>query len=127
MFRLGDWYVSPRQWLINVSENVVKPLAGKNYFGKALADSITSDLVVVSDSGFMEEVMPLVERGHDVYVLRIVRDGFTFEGDSRRYLEPSHFYKTIQVQNNGSLESYYNRLDSIVCDILGISGTVGVL
>lgn len=124
-FVVGSSRVSPRQWLIHVSENVVKPLLGKDFFGKQLAQSITSDLVVISDSGFESEIIPLLEAGHDVYVFRIERDGYTFAGDSRSYLPTSPLYKTFLVENNGTLEQFLNKVGSIVDDVVGISGTSG--
>lgn len=124
-FVVGSSRVSPRQWLIHVSENVVKPLLGKDFFGKQLAQSITSDLVVISDSGFESEIIPLLEAGHDVYVFRIERDGYTFEGDSRSYLPTSPFYGTFLVENNGTLEQFLNKVGSIVDDVVGISGVSG--
>jgi hypothetical protein len=117
--------VSPRQWLIHCSETIVKPLLGSDFFGKSLANSITEDLVVCSDGGFESEVLPLITAGHDVYVLRIERDGYTFDGDSRSYLPVKPFYKTILVENNKSLLHFENKIYGIVDDILGISGTDG--
>lgn len=126
-FRVNGEFVSPRQWLIHVSENVVKPLLGKDFFGKQLAQSITSDLVVASDSGFESEIIPLLEAGHDVYVFRIEHDGYTFEGDSRSYLPASPLYKTFLVENNGTLGQFLNKVGSIVEEVIGISGTSGAL
>lgn len=125
-FRVNGEFVSPRHWLIHVSENVVKPLLGKDFFGKQLAQAITSDLVVCSDGGFESEIVPLIEAGHDVYVFRIERDGYTFEGDSRSYLPALTFYKTFLVENNGTLEQFLGKVGSIVDDVVGISGTSGV-
>ncbi len=124
-FSVGGEFVSPRQWLIHCSENIVKPLLGKDFFGKQLAQSITSDLVVCSDGGFESEIIPLLEAGHDVYVFRIEREGYTFAGDSRNYLPTSPLYKTFLVENNGTLEQFLNKVGSIVDDIVGISGTSG--
>lgn len=121
-FKVNTQDVSPRQWLIHCSEKVVKPLLGDDFFGKSLASSITEDLVVCSDGGFESEVLPLITAGHDVYVLRIERDGYTFEGDSRSYLPVKPFYKTFLVENNKSLLHFENKIYSIVDDILGISG-----
>lgn len=126
-FRVGGKFVTPRQWLIHCSENIVKPLLGKDFFGKSLANSIESDIVVVSDGGFPEELVPVLAAGHDVYVLRIVRDGYTFEGDSRKYFDTSPLYKCILVTNNNTLERYENKIYSIIDHILGISGESGAV
>lgn len=126
-FRVGGKFVSPRNWLIHCSESVVKPLLGKDFFGKSLANSIEKDLVVASDGGFYEELVPVLAAGHDVYVLRIVRDGYTFEGDSRNYFDTSPLYKTILIENNGTLEQYQNKIYNTVDDIVGISGLSGAV
>jgi len=126
-FRVGGKFVSPRQWLIHCSESIVKPLLGKDYFGKRLAESIERDLVVASDGGFQEELVPVLTAGHDVYVLRIERDGYTFEGDSRNYFDVSPAYRTILIENNGTLEQYKNKILNTVDDILGNSGVSGAV
>jgi hypothetical protein len=126
-FRVGGKFVSPRQWLIHCSENIVKPLLGKDFFGKSLANSIEKDLVVVSDGGFPEELVPVLTAGHEVYVLRIVREGYTFEGDSRNYFAICPLYKTILIENNGTLEQYQNKIYNTVDDIVGVSGESGAV
>lgn len=126
-FRVGGKFVSPRQWLIHCSESIVKPLLGKEFFGKSLAESIERDLVVASDGGFQEELVPVLTAGHDVYVLRIERKGYTFEGDSRNYFDISPAYRTILIENNGTLEQYKNKILNTVDDILGNSGVSGAV
>ena len=121
-FRVNNKYVSPRQWLIHCSENIVKPLLGKDFFGRSLVNSITEPLVIVSDGGFEEELLPLITAGHDIYVLRIERDGYTFELDSRNYFPTSPLYKTILLTNNSTLEHYESKVYNTVDDILGLSG-----
>lgn len=58
--------VSPRQWMIHISEKVFKPLFGKGVFGEAAANKLNYSgdlsadrLVVFSDGGFIEELVPL--------------------------------------------------------------------
>lgn len=77
--------LSTRQMLIHVSENVCKPTHGQDYFGRLAAArcaEIEGD-IVFSDGGFEEEVKAL---GDNVMVIRLHREGFTFDGDSRNYL-----------------------------------------
>ena len=82
---------TPREAVIHVSERVVKPYAGKAYFGADLAlQSLPFNRVVVSDGGFSEELRAVSGIcPHDVYVARIHRGQYTFEGDSRSYLKSS--------------------------------------
>lgn len=98
--------LSPRQMLIETSEVHVKPSLGKDYFGKAAAQRIgqsRSDRIVFSDGGFAEELMPVSEVVGMLLVVRLFRQGRSFEGDSRRYLAmsdvPSRNGWLIQVEN----------------------------
>lgn len=92
-------FVSPRQWLIHMSENVIKPTFGQDIFGKILAEKINKlslpedSVIVLSDGGFVEETLPLIDLvGEDnYYIARISRfdeEGKMFEwgNDSRRWL-----------------------------------------
>ena len=84
---LGDR--SPREFMIHISENFVKPTLGKNQFGKLLCDSaLTSPFnCIVSDGGFDEEVEHVAaHEALNVFVVRLHRDGMTFEGDSRKHI-----------------------------------------
>ena len=74
-----------------MSEHYVKPMLGERYFGEKLAKqfnwTIGMDKVVLcSDSGFAHELAPVIEDGHDVYVVRIHRTGCDFSNDTRAYL-----------------------------------------
>lgn len=84
---------SPRQFLIHISEDIAKPFFGKDFFGKKSAESINvGDFergVVFTDSGFVEECLPLVEEfgGRHIYVVQFTGQGSNnFEGDSRDFI-----------------------------------------
>lgn len=108
---------SPRQALIHVSENIIKPKFGKTFFGNqlamAVADSI-ENIFFVADSGFIDEVKPLVESGYIVKVIRIHRDGCTFAGDSRTFLKDEDLKElgidVVDLDNNGTLEELKDKL-----------------
>lgn len=80
--------LSRRQFMIAISEQFVKPVFGDDYFGKYLSGNLPDggEVFVVSDGGFASEVTPIVAAGHDVQIVRLHRDGYTFIGDSRGYL-----------------------------------------
>lgn len=80
--------MSPRQFLIDISENFIKPKFGKNYFGIMAAKNLEHGINVFSDSGFLEEIEPIIEEigKPNILVIRIQREGFDFSGDSRSYL-----------------------------------------
>lgn len=106
-----------REFMIWISESVVKPLFGNQQFGKLLSEQITqiSDggfPFICTDGGFPDEIIRLVEDGHDVTLVRLFMDGKTFDGDSRDYIriKESHFpdYKKYNEHDvhlvNGDIE-----------------------
>lgn len=116
---------SPRDAMIFVSEKIIKPSMGDDYFGRALADKISQSqnrLFCCSDSGFSDELKPLIgelER-ENVRVFRIFRDGHTYEkyNDSRRYLSPEDFNNEVvfrDIDNNGTLQAF---VDTAIATIL---------
>ena len=83
--------ISPRQALIHVSEEIIKPKYGKKLFGLKAMDSIrmldgVTDTVIFSDGGFVEEVECLIEHGCDVHIVQLHAEGFDFGNDSRNYV-----------------------------------------
>lgn len=81
--------LTPRQALIMMSEDIVKPQKGKRYFGEQLAkEAHNFPFVIVSDGGFHEEVQA-VQDEHQCIVVRLNGRG-TFKGDSRKYLNQQH-------------------------------------
>lgn len=88
--------LSCRQFFIKISEEWVKPIFGKSYFGDKMVERLDNNIqngVVVSDGGFSEELAPLIKAfgKNNVIVVRIYRNGYTFEGDSRTYLHSAMF------------------------------------
>lgn len=86
--------LSPRQFYIRVSEEFIKPIFGAEHYGKLAVPRVAEQLdmgrdVVVTDCGFVPEVMPLVDAflDHlDVQLWHVRRPGKTFSGDSRSYI-----------------------------------------
>jgi hypothetical protein len=84
--------MSWRQAYIHYSEQVTKPLHGKEWFGEMFVRAARESgcgTVVVPDSGFREEAERVVrEFGPDnVLLVKIHREGITFDGDSRSYID----------------------------------------
>lgn len=94
-----------REFMIHISEDIMKPLYGDDVFGKRAAQVCVDALyfghknVVFSDGGFIDEVKALHEEGLEVIVIRLHRDGYTFVGDSRRYIYPD-FCRSFDVTLN---------------------------
>jgi hypothetical protein len=83
--------MSWRQVYIHYSEKVIKPLHGKRWFGnqwiKAAEDSKKS-VILVPDSGFYDEAEAVVEffGTENVLLIRLYREGYDFNNDSRSYI-----------------------------------------
>lgn len=109
--------LSKRQMLIHVSEEVIKPQFGKTYYGErgleqvkeAAKTGITN--FVFSDCGFLHEAIPLSEYlGNDIYIWHIVRPNFTFEGDSRGWVQ-FPFDPVTVIHNDGTFNHLYHQVD----------------
>lgn len=82
---------SCREFMIWISESVIKPLFGEKHFGKLMSDHLRNceqegHKFICSDGGFPSEVESLVESGHEVVLIRMWRDGYNFDNDSRDYI-----------------------------------------
>lgn len=105
---------SPREAMINTSENVLKPLFGKDVFGIMAAKSLEDGVNIFSDGGFPEEVQCILDEvGVDNFMLvHVIREGCSFEGDSRNYV--TGFPNTVTLYNDGTLEEYLNECINLV-------------
>lgn len=108
---------TPRQTLIEVSEKVIKPFYGKDFFGKNLARKLTnSGTYLISDGGFPDELLPVINEigSENVFVVRIRGRG-SFEGDSRDYFTDEFLnscnVRYWDVDNTGTLDEFYNLIE----------------
>lgn len=115
--------LSPRQALIKVSEEVIKPVYGKEFFGGCARDSLMNGINIFSDGGFTEELRPiLTEVGYNnILIVRVFRDGCSFGGDSRDYLPLNLGPRTVDVYNNSSEWEYFTSLEKEIGRWLYIS------
>lgn len=115
--------MSPREAYIWMSEEVVKPKFGRDFFAKVAVHSIaeriieskkTDGIVVISDCGFAEEVELLIEvfGQENVTVVHLKREGTDFTNDSRNYIFAD--CKTYKIDNNGSLSDLKNKVKDIL-------------
>ncbi|ENO2693518.1 hypothetical protein ACBB95_004406, partial [Salmonella enterica] len=100
--------MSPREFMIWISEDVIKPKFGKDYFGVRFNQKVKEcdAPVVCTDGGFPDEIIALINAGNEVKLCRLHRDGFTFAGDSRNYIRINPYY-----QKNGYSEHDYKLVD----------------
>lgn len=105
--RLGG--LSQRQFLIKISEEWVKPVFGKDFYGKeagkyALEDITNGYTLVYSDGGFQEEfdAIKSIVGEDNILLVRLHRDGTSWEGDSRGYLKNPG--REVDIENNGTIQ-----------------------
>lgn len=130
--------MSRREAMIYVSEEVIKPKKGLDYFGNLVADEIDlSKDYAISDGGFIDELIPVINKvGKDNFVLvQLTRERCDYSSDSRRYFQGNVHYeyvighrtpidpqyvlkhvfdvKTYRINNNGTLDEFQNTLKEI--------------
>lgn len=87
-FKDGLW--TPREMLIHIAEEVVKPLWGEDHYGRVLARKMTSSRFkkfVVTDSGFIEELKPISSTAKLVIVVQVTSNTVKDVVDSRGMLD----------------------------------------
>ncbi len=118
--------LSCREALIKVSEEIIKPAFGKDFFGKRVVKAIKDDgfrqssAYVIDDGGFDKEIIPLMEEfGRiNLHLIEIYREGCSFENDSRNWLPRSLFSQTHVVYNNTSLSEFHNEIKTVYEEIV---------
>lgn len=135
--------LTPRQAYINISEDYIKKHHGKDFFGLQLILSIkkvpdnNENVFVVSDGGFEEELLPLLEAFNPALftILQIHRAGCTFDNDSRHYFDKVRFgklgVKFLSIENNSSEEDFIaeavSLLDSTIHNLFDKMSTYNAL
>jgi hypothetical protein len=130
--------MSRREAMIHVSEDVIKPKYGSDYFGVQAASQINGiDDYCFSDGGFVHELIPIINKSGvgKICIVQLTRDGCDFSSDSRRYFDgemveqfiigketkiskihllPHKFpIRTYRIHNNGTVEQFKTVLDII--------------
>lgn len=118
--RNGEW-MSPRQALIYISEEVIKPKYGKDFFGLSLVKELKDGVTLIPDGGFVEEVIPLIEAVGKENVIKVVieREGCTFDNDSRKDIDNDLFGNTLILLNNSSLGNLLQDAEGVIIKEIG--------
>lgn len=123
-------HLSIREAMIFVSEVIYKPRFGEDYFGEVRAKSIQSNSLILDDSsaafvtkeGSVEsyELKPLIRSiGKDnILLLRVHRTSCNFNGDSRRYIPDGIVPNTVDIFNNGDIQSYLAQASDVIHNFL---------
>lgn len=101
--------MSRREAMIFVSEEVIKPLKGKDYFGVVTANKIEEGRdYCFSDGGFIEELLPVINKtsANQVVLVQLTRDGCDFSSDSRRYFD-GHLVEQIIIERETPISSVH--------------------
>jgi len=110
--------LSWRQSQIVMAEEWLKPTFGNDVLGRIAFrhfQQMPSNMALISDSGFEQEAVPLVQAfGPDnCLIVQLQREGCTFEGDSRSYWELPDVTR-VEVNNQFDLEMYEQQIVRIV-------------
>ncbi len=106
---------TPRMLLIRLSEDLIKPVYGDQFFGKIAVGKLDklpmNAIVVFSDSGFLSEAIPVVTAFGitNCVKVEIHRGGMTFAGDSRSYWKMDGL-RTVVVKNDSSITVLADRV-----------------
>ena len=130
--------MSRREAMIHVSEDIIKPKKGLDYFGCSVAEEISEDKnYALADGGFVEELEPIIKKVglENIVIVQLTREGCDYSSDSRKYFNGSLIkewtvgsatdidnayvlkeemdIRTYRVHNNGSLHNLHGELDMI--------------
>lgn len=116
---------SVRDLMIATSENFMKPFFGEDIFGKIVCSDIRKlrpfvRSFIMTDGGFQAEVDALVKDGNNVILVHMHREGCSFEGDSRDYVQTPMIEKTYTLINDSSMEAAVDALTRIVYEHEGM-------
>lgn len=125
--------MSPRQFMIHISEAFIKPSLGKKYFGDILAYEVSrsppKSTIVVTDGGFPEELVTLAKMDYvELHIVRLHRQGCSFKDDSRNYIDAADVYLSADgechVIHDHDISLVEGDIDRAVADVIGaISST----
>lgn len=108
--------LSWRKAQVRLSEDFFKPTFGKEILGHLCLRRIhrvMPRLVAISDSGFVEETLPIVREfgAKNCLLIRLSAKGRSFVGDSRSYIQLP--IKTFNITNDDSLADFRRRIIKI--------------
>lgn len=135
--------MSRREAMIHVSENIIKPKKGLDYFGKAVAEEMQEGKnYALADGGFVEELEPIVQKvgKENIVIVQLTREGHDYSTDSRKYfngnlikeytineataVDKAYVLKeeldiaTYRIHNNGSVSAFHSALESVYNDLM---------
>jgi hypothetical protein len=142
--------LSWRQMLIKLSEECYKPVFGQEFFGHLMLRKILkspAQYIILNSIGFIYEIKPIllsVAQSFDprqrVKLIRVHREGHTFDGDSRSWIDDSSlidvskggqvrkrvsdYVESYDLHNKHDLEMYHMQVRRAANLLLGIQGNI---
>jgi hypothetical protein len=120
-FNLGGRRVSGRQLLQDASERFLKPVYGETIMADLFRQRNESfyGILLIRDCGFQIEVDPLIEfaGAENVVICKMMRKGYTFEGDTREEVHHPLASHNIWLSNGGGLDDLRDVVSQL-CDSL---------
>lgn len=131
---------SYRSAMIDMSEEYIKNRYGSDFFGKVSAKSIANsgkrdtffsfdaNLLIVSDSGFIEETVPLITEfgAENILHIKLYRAGTNYDQDSRSYLDLEAFGVKSRDLINDDLDTASAHIIDMVRDFISEKSTEGL-
>lgn len=120
---------TPRQAYIDMSEKMVKPFYGKDFFGRVAIKAIekmtklkSNCFVVTPDGGFDIEVTCLAKEygPQNILVIHLYREGTSFAIDSRSYVRIPGV-RFAEIKNNDTLSDLEKMVQAIIQEFLNAS------
>jgi hypothetical protein len=116
---------TPRKFLIALSEDLIKPRYGDQFFGRCMVGELdkldaNGGVVLITDSGFLSEAIPVVTAygASNCLKIEIHREGKTFDGDSRSYWHMPEL-RTVRLHNDGTIDQLPEKLFGILSNVWG--------
>jgi hypothetical protein len=114
-----------RSFIINISEKLIKPLYGDDFFGRCMVGELDkifgeTSFVFITDSGFLGEAVPVVNAFGITKCLKVEvhRRGKDFSNDSRSYWHMPGL-REVQLFNDGTIDQLPEKLFGILSNVWG--------
>lgn len=105
--------LTPRNLQIGIAERLFKPLLGTDVFGRLAVQELRrfsmAKYVIIDGVGFRDECVPVVKTfgAANCCMLQIIREGCSYENDSRSYVDLSDLgVTTIEARNRYELAQF---------------------
>lgn len=115
-----------RQVQISFSEDWLKPQFGDDILGHIMQRQLKQQTVeyAILDCGFREEIIPVIDAyaRSNVLIIQLEREGCSFDGDSRSYIDADglHGVKQVRINNQHDIELYEAQICRCINEWQGI-------